>query len=319
MRKCRKLLSIIVICSLIFTMNLGFVSAAVAGDTTAPVVNSMRIMNPEIGDGAEDTLKLEFDWIEEGVGILTVRSAVRNIETNQSYSLTGTTCVICSEKDDLSPCFTGIHQMQFKLDDLPGGTYEFYEMYVRENTNRKIWLVNTNKLVRFYDGVDGLKTGYTKEAGYCLTATAKRNDMRLIAVVMGENDSQTRNSEVTSMLDYAFSQYEVEKLLSKDSVVGETILEKGIKKYVELVPVNDVTVLNKKIDGKKNATYEVEVNKISAPIKKGDIVGKLHIKENENITRTIDLTVKEDIKKANIFDLYLRYLKEILTGDIKVI
>ena len=194
-----------------------------------------------------------------------------------------------------------------------------YEMYLRENTNRKIWLVNTNKLVRFYDGVDGLKTGYTKEAGYCLTATAKRNDMRLIAVVMGENDSQTRNSELTSMLDYAFSQYEVEKLLSKDSVVGETILEKGIKKYAELVPVNDVTVLNKKIDGKKNATYEVEVNKISAPIKKGDIVGKLHIKENENITRTIDLTVKEDIKKANIFDLYLRYLKEILTGDIKVI
>ncbi len=147
MRKCRKLLSIIVICSLIFTMNLGFVSAAVAGDTTAPVVNSMRIMNPEIGDGAEDTLKLEFDWIEEGVGILTVRSAVRNIETNQSYSLTGTTCVICSEKDDLSPCFTGIHQMQFKLDDLPGGTYEFYEMYVRDADGNVCEIFSFNELM----------------------------------------------------------------------------------------------------------------------------------------------------------------------------
>lgn len=194
-----------------------------------------------------------------------------------------------------------------------------YEMYLRENTDRKVWLVNTNKLVRFYDGVDGLKTGYTKEAGYCLTATAKRGDMRLIAVVMGEPDSATRNSEVTSLLDYAFAQYEVEKLLSKDSVIGETIIEKGKTKYVELVPIQDVTVLNKKIEGKKNATYEVEIDKISAPVTKGTIVGKLHIKENDNITRTIDITVKEDIKKANIFDLYLRYLKEILTGDVKVL
>ena len=171
-----------------------------------------------------------------------------------------------------------------------------YEMYLRENTDRKVWLVNTNKLVRFYDGVDGLKTGYTKEAGYCLTATAKRGDMRLIAVVMGEPDSATRNSEVTSLLDYAFVQYEVEKLLSKDSVIGETIIEKGKTKYVELVPIQDVTVLNKKIDGKKNATYEVEIDKISAPVIKGTIVGKLHIKENDNIMRTIDITVKEDIK-----------------------
>lgn len=193
-----------------------------------------------------------------------------------------------------------------------------YEMYLRENTDRKIWLVNTNKLVRFYNGVDGLKTGYTKEAGYCLTATAKKNDMRIIAVVMGEPESATRNSEVTSMLDYAFAQYEVEKLLSKDSIIGEVLVEKGSKKYIELVPVEDVTVLNKKIDGKKNATYEIETNKIIAPITKGTIVGKLHIKENDNITRTIDITVKEDIKKANIFELYFRYLKEILIGDISL-
>jgi len=194
-----------------------------------------------------------------------------------------------------------------------------YEMYLREGTDRKVWLVNTNKLVRFYDGVDGLKTGYTKEAGYCLTATAKRNEMRLITVVMGEPDSATRNSEVTSMLDYAFAQYEVEKLLSTDSVIGEVIVEKGKQKYIELVPVQDVTSLNKKIDGKKNITYDVEVDKISAPVTHGTPVGKLHIKEDENVIRTIDITVKEDIEKANVFDLYFRYLKEILTGDIKVL
>lgn len=194
-----------------------------------------------------------------------------------------------------------------------------YEMYLRENTDRKVWLVNTNKLVRFYDGVDGLKTGYTKEAGYCLTATAKRNNMRLIAVVMGEPDSATRNSEVTSMLDYAFAQYEIEKLLSTDSTIGEAIIEKGKKKYVELVPISDVTVLNKKLDGKKNATYEVKINKISAPVVRGEVVGKLHVKENDTITRTIDITVKEDVEKANLFDLYTRYLKEILIGDMRIV
>lgn len=191
-----------------------------------------------------------------------------------------------------------------------------YEMYLRENTDRKIWLVNTNKLVRFYDGVDGLKTGYTKEAGYCLTATAKKNDMRVIAVVMGEPDSKTRNAEVTNMLDYIFAQYEIEKLLSQDSVIGKILVEKGKDQYVEIVPTEEITILHKKIDGKKNATYEVEVQDIKAPVKVGDIVGILKVKESETVTREVPVTVKKTIEKANILDLYFRYLKEILSGDI---
>lgn len=177
---------------------------------------------------------------------------------------------------------------------------------------------HANKLVRFYDGVDGLKTGYTKEAGYCLTATAKRSGMRVIAVVMGEADSNTRNKEVTEMLNYVFAQYDIEQLLSKNSTLGQREVEKGKDKYVELVPIGDVTVLNKKIDKKKNATYDMEIQELKAPLKKGDIIGQLKIKEDEQITRTIDITVKEDVKKANIFELYWRYLKDILVGDIKI-
>lgn len=135
---------------------------------------------------------------------------------------------------------------------------------------------------------------------------------------MGEPDSATRNSEVTSMLDYAFAQYEIETLLSKDSVVGTQLVEKGTNKYVELVPLQDVTLLNKKINGKKNATYIVEVDKLTAPITKGVVVGKLYIKEDENTIRTINITVKEDIKKANLLELYIRYLKEIIIGDISL-
>ena len=90
-----------------------------------------------------------------------------------------------------------------------------YETYLRQGTDRQTWLVNTNKLVRFKSGVDGLKTGYTDNSGYCLTATMKKDNMRIIAVAMGEPDSTTRNNEVSGMLDYAFAQYSLKNVLSK--------------------------------------------------------------------------------------------------------
>lgn len=193
-----------------------------------------------------------------------------------------------------------------------------YEDYLRENTDRKIWLVNTNKLVRFYDGVDGLKTGYTKDAGYCLTATAKKDGMRIIAVVMGEPDSKMRNKEVSEMLDYSFAQYKIENLLANKPSLGKYEVTKAKQKYIEVVPKESATVLRKKSENTGNATYEVKLNDLKAPIKKGDVVGKLNIKENGKHIRTIDLTVKENINKANIGELYLRYLKDIFTGDITI-
>ena len=193
-----------------------------------------------------------------------------------------------------------------------------YEDYLREDTDRKIWLVNTNKLVRFYDGVDGLKTGYTESAGYCLTATAKKDGMRIIAVVMGEPDSKTRNQEVSEMLDYSFAQYQLETLLTDSSSLGKYEITKAKQKYTEIVPKEDVTVLRKKGDKTGNATYEVKLNDLKAPIEKGDVFGKLTIKEDGKNIRTIDLTTKEDIQKANLGQLYLRYLKDIFTGDITI-
>lgn len=190
-----------------------------------------------------------------------------------------------------------------------------YEDYLRENTDRKIWLVNTNKLVRFYEGVDGLKTGYTAEAGYCLTATAKKEGMRLIAVVMGEPDSQTRNSEVTSLLDYAFSQYEVIDLLENKSI-GKYKVDRAKSELVGITPMEQATILQKKSNKGQKYTYDVNIKNIKAPVKKGAEVGKLTIKQDNKKIRTISLTVDKTVKKANILDLYLRYLKEIVTGDI---
>lgn len=191
-----------------------------------------------------------------------------------------------------------------------------YDTYLREGSNKKIWLVNTNKLVRFKEGVDGLKTGYTAGAGFCLTATMKQNDMRVIATVMGEPDSQTRNNEVSSMLDYAFAQVGLKRVLSKKSVVDKVTLTKSKFDEIEIVPIEDVNVLYKKVEGEIAPTYEIEMDEIKLPIKKGDVVGRLYVMNNDDIINEVDLTVSKDIEKCNLFELYFKYLKNILGGNI---
>lgn len=189
-----------------------------------------------------------------------------------------------------------------------------YEDYLRKDKPDKYWLVNTNKLVRFYEGVDGLKTGYTEEAGYCLTATAKRNGMRLIAIVFGEPDSKTRSTEVTQMLDYGFNNYSIQNLLSTKNSVGRINIIKGKKEFTETVPKEDVNILYKKGTDMKKVTYKVKIFNNKAPIKKGDIIGKIDIKEDNDIKRSIDVTVPNNIDKAGLFKLYFRYLKDIIKG-----
>lgn len=191
-----------------------------------------------------------------------------------------------------------------------------YETYLRTGTDRQTWLVNTNKLVRFKQGVDGLKTGYTGASGYCLTATMQKDGMRIIAVVMGEPSSTVRNSEVSNMLDYAFAQYGMQKLLSKDIVVDTISLNKSKKEKVAVMPVEDVNILYKKTDKKIVPTYDIKYNKIKSSIKVGDIIGTMSIMDGDKIVRTVDLTVVEEVKKANLFELFIRYTRDIIVGNI---
>lgn len=189
-----------------------------------------------------------------------------------------------------------------------------YEDYLRKNTDKSFWLVNTNKLVRYYQGVDGLKTGYTSNALYCITTTAKRNNMRLIAVVMGEPSSAIRNSEVTGMLDYGFNTYQINSILSKDTSIDTRNVTLGKENSVNIVPKDEVNILNTKSGTKRNVTFQSKISTIKAPVKKGDVVGKIHIIENDNIIMTIDATVERDIDKANIFVVFYRELLSIMKG-----
>lgn len=193
-----------------------------------------------------------------------------------------------------------------------------YEDYLRKDTKSPFWLVNTNRLVRFKEGVDGLKTGFTDEAGYCLTATMKKDNMRLITVVMKEENTSKRSADTTKMLDYGFNIYMVQTILDEKTTIEKKKVELGKTLITEIVPKENITILNKKSDDQKNITYKTNINKIIAPVKKGDKVGTIDIIEDNNIISTIDATVKEDISKANILTIYLRNIKEIISGNLKI-
>ena len=192
-----------------------------------------------------------------------------------------------------------------------------YEDYLRKDTKSPFWLVNTNRLVRFKEGVDGLKTGFTDEAGYCLTATMKKDGMRLITVVMKEENANKRSADTTKMLDYGFNVYMIQTILDEKTTIEKKKVELGKKLTIDIVPQENITILNKKSEEVKNITYKTNIDKIVAPLKKGDKVGTIDIMEGNKILSTIDATIKEDIDKANIITIYLRNLKEIVSGNLK--
>lgn len=188
-----------------------------------------------------------------------------------------------------------------------------YEEFLNKPDGSSTWMVNTNKLIKYYNGLDGLKTGFTKNAGYCLTATAKRNNMRLISVVMNEPTTEKRSSDTIKLLNYGFANYKIKVVMPKDQDLGSIEIKNGKKETVEIKLTEDATNLESISDNKKYG-FNINVDKIKAPIKVGDIIGKLEITIDGSVKKEIPVTVKEDVKKANIWDLYKRNLNKILIG-----
>ena len=190
-----------------------------------------------------------------------------------------------------------------------------YEDYFNKSDGSRTWLVNTNKLVRFYQGVDGLKTGYTKNAMYCLTATAKKNNIRFITVLMGEESSDLRSKETTELLNYAFSTYKLNTIVSKDKSLGEIVVEKGDKEKVNVVTKEDINEVEKINQESNEYQFNIKTNNVVAPIKRGDIVGVVEIKDKDGlIVREEELTVNEDINKITFINLLIKNIKLMLFG-----
>ncbi len=189
-----------------------------------------------------------------------------------------------------------------------------YEDYLRTDTENKFWLVNTNRLIRFYEGADGLKTGHTDAAKYCLAATAKKNDMRLIAIVLGEEASKVRNSETMALLDYGFNSYQMQVIKKKNDIIDTIPLEKATEKKVDLVSTLDIGILSKKGQSQKEYKYEVKADDLKLPIKKGDIVGKIIVKDGNTVVTEGDLTVSKNVSSLSFLSLFSETLKDIISG-----
>lgn len=193
--------------------------------------------------------------------------------------------------------------------------YEFtsvYEDYLRVNTDNKFWLVNTNRLVNLYEGADGLKTGFTDNAGYCMAVTAKRNDMRLIAIVLGENEGKVRNSETIELLDYGFNNYKVINFEKKDTIVKKIKFEKSTFDEVNIYLERDASIMMRNSDNENGYSTDIELNNIELPLEKNDVVGSLLIKKNGDILESVNLIVKDDVDRKNFFELFVDIFKNTL-------
>ena len=190
-----------------------------------------------------------------------------------------------------------------------------YEEYLKKNDGSSVWMVNTNKLIRYYKGLDGLKTGFTNEAGYCLTATANRDNMRLISVVMGEETSEIRSKDTVELLDFGFNNYKLKTIFKKDINLGSVKVNNGKKDYVDLKLVNDVVDLVS-ITEEGKYDHKLKIKEIKAPVNVGDVVGSLDLYKNGKKIDSYDITVKESIKRANVIDLYKKNFKYIVSGNI---
>ncbi|MCI9630988.1 MAG: D-alanyl-D-alanine carboxypeptidase [[Clostridium] cocleatum] len=185
-----------------------------------------------------------------------------------------------------------------------------YDSYIREDTKQSFWLVNTNKLLKLYDGVDGLKTGYTKEAGYCLVTTVKRNNQRIIGVLMKESAPKTRNEEMCSMLDYGFNNYKQEIIFKKDTVIEKHVIDKMENLTIDVKCKQDVAFTTAKNSNDKYTT-EIIYKDDLLPIKKGDVVGTLIVTIDGKEAGSYELYSDNDANKATYFSKLFKTFKSL--------
>ena len=178
--------------------------------------------------------------------------------------------------------------------------------------NGKFQLANTNKLIRFYQGANGLKTGSTSGAGCCISATAKRDGMQLIAVVMGAPTSKERFAAASELLNYGFSNYTVSSYGEKGSAVCKVPVLYGKSDKVLALTHSDTSAVIDKQSKEKIRTHVNFEKKLTAPVKKGEVIGEMIITlDGETIART-DLVSDRSIKRKNAGDYFIHMFRTLL-------
>lgn len=183
-----------------------------------------------------------------------------------------------------------------------------YEDYIREDSD-KFWLVNTNKLIRQYEGVDGLKTGYTTEAQSCICVTAKKQNIRFIVVVMKEPDSKTRNNEVIQLLNYSFSLFDKQTLYKKGEHLDSIYNAYSKEEQIDLVCEEDVEIIKNKNENISIVSQEIEMLDTQIPYKQNDRIAKLKLQLSNGEEHISYLVSSKDIHKKSYFELFMDVYK----------
>ncbi|MBQ8545870.1 MAG: D-alanyl-D-alanine carboxypeptidase [Clostridia bacterium] len=184
---------------------------------------------------------------------------------------------------------------------------EYATIWMDTIRNGEFGLTNTNRLVRYYNGITGLKTGYTSEAGYCISASAKRGELHLIAVIMGAETSQIRNNAATKLLDFGFANYSFYTDEGKNQVID---VYGGSKNTVEVIYNDCEMLLNKGEEAR--IEKEIQLNDyLVAPIKKNEVVGKIIYKLDGQIIQECDIISSETVNKITFFEYLLKVLKNL--------
>lgn len=208
-------------------------------------------------------------------------------------------------------CARDVATMMRTLISTESNYFEYSKIWMEDFVHpggRVTGLTNTNKLIRFYQGCDGGKTGYTNEAKHCLCATAKRGETRLIAVVVGAPDSQTRFKEVSDLLNYGFGNYESKVMLAKDGL-EEIQIRSGVKEALKIAPAEQLALFGKK--GETKGELVIDIHDVKAPVKKGDAVGyALIVAPDGSVLAKTDIIALEDIEKQSFFDTVRDILRQ---------
>lgn len=186
-----------------------------------------------------------------------------------------------------------------------------YEDYVRKDTDHPFWLVNTNKLIKHVDGVDGLKTGWTESAGYCLTCTKKQDGMRLLSVVMNVDSVPHRSEDTLSLLNFGFASYEKQVVLSKNTKIETNNNILVDPNNYDIITSNDIVKVTKKNTKLGSITKVIELDEEKISNLEQYNIGKIKLYVDGELIGEADLELSKKLKKNNFFKVLIELFKEI--------
>ena len=197
--------------------------------------------------------------------------------------------------------------------------HEWFTTWIDYVRGGKNILVNTNRLIKSYEGVDGLKTGFTEEAGYCLAATAEKGNLRLISVVLKASDSTTRFNEASALLNLGFRHFAGVELAKEGQVIGAVEVTRGVADKVDVICENRLVAVVPRGEEEKVRHEIVLPKKVDAPVAKGQKIGEmLALTEDGSNLGRISLLASEEVKRGNIFRVVFRITRNLLRALFRV-